>query len=147
MALPRSWQCNRSRPYPSCGSPCYRPRPLRGQRGRPTAVPCTWEIGFRVALSCRSRPVRSSRGPERGYGDVSAKYGLLRIGDTGTAPLTLPSPPAGGEGRVRGGRRIETIASGWGYSQDYHDWAVGLPQNDRGEYFLGIPCQQDKRSV
>jgi cytochrome c553 len=61
--------------------------------------------------------------------DVSAKYALLRVWNTG------PS-----------GRRIETIASGWGYTDDYHDWAVGLPQNERGEYFLGIPCQQDKRS-
>src|SRR5205823_1909150 len=59
----------------------------------------------------------------------SAKYGLLRL--RGAAP-------AGG--------RVEVIASGWGYSHDYHDWAVGLPMNERGEYFLGIPCQQDKRS-
>ncbi len=64
-----------------------------------------------------------------GYVDVSAKYAVLRLGDA--------SPS---------GRRVEVIASGWGYSPDYHDWAVGLPQNERGEYFLGIPCQQDKRS-
>ncbi len=60
--------------------------------------------------------------------DVSAKYALLRVRENGSS-----------------GRRIETIASGWGYSQDYHDWAVGLPRNDRGEYFLSIPCEQDKR--
>jgi hypothetical protein len=63
-----------------------------------------------------------------GYVDVSAKYAVLRLWDASAS-----------------GRRIETIASGWGYSPDYHDWAVGLPQNERGEYFLGIPCQQDKR--
>jgi hypothetical protein len=63
-----------------------------------------------------------------GYVDVSAKYAVLRLWDA-----------------TESGRRIETIASGWGYSSDYHDWAVGLPQNERGEYFLGIPCQQDKR--
>ncbi len=62
------------------------------------------------------------------YIDISTKYALLRLHmDT------------------KSGRRIETIASGWGYSSDYHDWVVGLPQNERGEYFLGIPCQQDKR--
>ncbi len=61
--------------------------------------------------------------------DLSTKYALLR--------LRIPD---------KSGRRIDTIASGWGYSSDYHDWAVGLPQNERGEYFLGIPCQQDKRS-
>ncbi len=63
------------------------------------------------------------------YIDISAKYALLRL-HTDT----------------KSGRRIDTIASGWGYSTDYHDWVVGLPQNERGEYFLGIPCQQDKRS-
>jgi hypothetical protein len=67
-----------------------------------------------------------------GYVDVSAKYALLRLRD---AEISRP------------GRRVELIASGWGYSADYHDWAIGLPQNQRGEYFLGIPCQQDERST
>jgi sugar phosphate isomerase/epimerase len=65
-----------------------------------------------------------------GYIDVSAKYALLRVRETGDS-----------------GRHIETIASGWGYTLDYHDWAVGLPRNERGEYFLGIPCQEDRRSL
>jgi mono/diheme cytochrome c family protein len=60
--------------------------------------------------------------------DISAKNALLRLHID------------------KSGRRMETVASGWGYSADYHDWTVGLPRNDRGEYFLGIPCQQDKRS-
>ncbi len=67
--------------------------------------------------------------------DISAKYALLR--------LTMRPHAERGNERVR---RIDAIASGWGYSSDYHDWAVGLPQNEHGEYFLGIPCQQDKRS-
>jgi hypothetical protein len=61
------------------------------------------------------------------YVDVSAKYALLRIRD------------AGG--------RVEMIASGWGYSSDYHEWVCGLPRNERGEYFVGIQCQQDRRSA
>ncbi len=64
-----------------------------------------------------------------GYVDVSAGYGLLRVAGSG---------PSGG--------RVELLASGWGYTSDYHDWAIGLPRGARGEYFLGIPCQQDKRS-
>lgn len=67
---------------------------------------------------------------EADYVDVSAKNALLRL-----------------HNQDKSGRRIEILASGWGYSSDYHDWAVGLPQNERGEYFLGIPCQQDKRSL
>jgi mono/diheme cytochrome c family protein len=72
-------------------------------------------------------PYGVNTGPD--FVDVSAKYAVLRI-------RTSPG----------GQRRIETVASGWGYTADYHDWAVGLPRNDRGEYFLGIPCQQDRRS-
>lgn len=66
-----------------------------------------------------------------GYVDVSVKFGLLRIWDADLA----------------GSKRMEVIASGWGYTTDYHDWAIGLPRNVKGEYFLGIPCQQDKRST
>jgi mono/diheme cytochrome c family protein len=66
---------------------------------------------------------------DAGHIDISAKYALLRLHTD-----------------MKSGRRIDTIASGWGYSADYHDWVVGLPQNERGEYFLGIPCQQDRRS-
>lgn len=73
-------------------------------------------------------PYGAHAGPD--YVDVSVKYGLLRL--RGAAPA---------------GKQVEVIASGWGYTKDYHDWAVGLPRNARGEYFLGIPCQQDKRSL
>ncbi|MFN0018810.1 MAG: c-type cytochrome [Pirellulaceae bacterium] len=41
---------------------------------------------------------------------------------------------------------IDVAASSWGYSADYHDWTVGLAPTDKGEYFLGLPCQQDERS-
>jgi mono/diheme cytochrome c family protein len=72
-------------------------------------------------------PYGTQAGP--GYIDVSAKYAVLRLWDA--------------EGSQR---RVEVVASGWGYSRDYHDWAVGLPRNGRGDYFLGIPCQQDRRA-
>lgn len=42
---------------------------------------------------------------------------------------------------------VKVLASGWGHSEDYHDWAVGLPRNEKGEYFIGLPCQQDERSA
>ncbi|MHB1424213.1 MAG: hypothetical protein ACYC3I_13640 [Gemmataceae bacterium] len=74
------------------------------------------------------------------YVDISAKYALLRL-------HTDAMRSHAERGNEKAVRRIETIASGWGYSADYHDWAVGLPKNERGEYFLGIPCQQDKRST
>lgn len=65
------------------------------------------------------------------YVDVVNKYGLLRLFDDD------------GDGRAD---RQETIASGWGHTTDYHDWAVGLPSDAAGNYYIAIPCQQDKRS-
>lgn len=60
--------------------------------------------------------------------DVVAKYGLLRIT------------------RNQGGdRERQLIASGWGYTGDYHDWAVGLPRDAAGNYYIALPCYQDNR--
>jgi len=66
------------------------------------------------------------------YIDVVNKYGLLRLYDDD------------GDGRAD---RHVTVASGWGHTTDYHDWAVGLPSDPAGNYYLAIPCQQDKRSL
>jgi hypothetical protein len=59
------------------------------------------------------------------YVDVVNKYGLLRL---------YPD-------------RMLTIASGWGHTTDYHDWAVGLPRDESGNYYVALPCEQDKRSA
>ena len=63
--------------------------------------------------------------------DVINKYGLLRLFD------------ADGDGHAE---RIETLASGWGHTRDYHDWAIGLPRDPEGNYYVSLPCQQDDRS-
>jgi hypothetical protein len=39
----------------------------------------------------------------------------------------------------------EIAADGWGHTDDYHDWAVGLPKTDDGGYYVALPCQQDDR--
>jgi cytochrome c553 len=44
------------------------------------------------------------------------------------------------------GSSTSILAAGWGVTDDYHDWAVGLIQGDQGEYYIGLPCQQDQRS-
>lgn len=46
--------------------------------------------------------------------------------------------------------RQEIAADGWGHTDDYHDWAVGLPaiRDANGKfagYFVALPCQQDER--
>lgn len=66
------------------------------------------------------------------YVDVIHKFGLLRLRDrdgNGTAD------------------DVNRIAWGWGYTDDYHDWAVGLPRDSQGAYWIGISCQQDNRSM
>jgi mono/diheme cytochrome c family protein len=63
--------------------------------------------------------------------DVINKYALLRLYDEN------------GDGQVD---RTETVASGWGHTTDYHDWAVGLPREPDGSYLVAIPCQQDQRT-
>ena len=63
--------------------------------------------------------------------DVITKYALLRLYDRD------------GDGRAE---RTEVLASGWGHTDDYHDWAVGLPRDPRGNYYVALPCQQDDRS-
>jgi glucose/arabinose dehydrogenase len=62
------------------------------------------------------------------YVDVATKSALLRLHGEDTC------------------EQVETIASGWGHTSDYHDWVIGLPRDKQGNYYLGIPCQQDKRS-
>ena len=63
--------------------------------------------------------------------DVLNKYALLRLQDID------------GDGRAD---RMTNVASGWGHTADYHDWAVGLSQDDEGNYYAALPCQQDNRS-
>lgn len=63
--------------------------------------------------------------------DVINKYGLLRLEDLD------------GDDRAD---RTTTLVSGWGHTADYHDWAVGLPRDASGNYYVTLPCQQDDRS-
>ncbi|MBA4018703.1 MAG: hypothetical protein C0483_16170 [Pirellula sp.] len=69
--------------------------------------------------------------------DVINKYALLRLFDDD------------GDGYYE---RNVVAASGWGHTEDYHDWAVGLPRIPSDKlgsaklgYYVGLPCQQDDR--
>lgn len=62
--------------------------------------------------------------------DVINKYALVRLHDDD------------GDGYRE---RTEVVASGWGHTDDYHDWAVGLPKIPGGGYYVALPCQQDDR--
>jgi len=69
--------------------------------------------------------------PQGDHLDVINKYALVRLKDQDGDGLT---------------DRVERLASGWGHTEDYHDWAVGLPRDDEGNYYLALPCQQDRRT-
>ncbi|HIA19663.1 MAG TPA: hypothetical protein EYN70_09660 [Planctomycetaceae bacterium] len=43
--------------------------------------------------------------------------------------------------------RVVMLASGWGHTADYHDWAIGLPRDKEGNYYIATACQQDSRSA
>lgn len=65
------------------------------------------------------------------YVDVVTKFGIVRLSHFDESGLA---------------KRHELIADGWGHTDDYHDWVVGLPRDSNGNYFISIPCQQDERS-
>jgi cytochrome c551/c552 len=82
--------------------------------------PFSDDLAAPYGVSCRGADV-----------DVINKYGLLRLHDSD------------GDGHAE---MTEVLADGWGYSADYHDWAVGLPRDNQGNYYVALPCQQDERS-
>ena len=63
--------------------------------------------------------------------DVINKFALLRLTDLDQ------------DGKID---QYQTLASGWGHTTDYHDWAVGLPRDAQGAYYVAFSCQQDDRS-
>jgi len=77
---------------------------------------------------------------------LAAPYGIAAHGDAldvAQKPCLLRLSDRDRDGRAD---RADVIASGWGYTADYHDWSIGLPSDAQGAYYLGLPCQQDDRS-
>ena len=96
------------------------------QFGKPT---------YRVCVDGLSAPYGIVAGEETGEDDaatmdVATKQGVLRLAYGREPKISIAS----------------IVASGWGCTADYHDWAVGLVPTGNGEYYLGLPCQQDERS-
>ncbi len=65
--------------------------------------------------------------------DVLCKTSLIRLSRSASAEVQAPFDQ-------------QVVADGWGYTADYHDWAVGLQRDIDGGYFMALPCQQDDRS-
>ncbi len=65
--------------------------------------------------------------------DVLCKTSLIRLTESDLGIPILPYNQS-------------VIVDGWGYTSDYHDWAVGLERDADGCYYMALPCQQDDRS-
>lgn len=78
---------------------------------------------------------------------LAAPYGLLTDGDDviiSHKPELLRLRDLDHDGRAD---RAEVLASGWGVTGDYHDWAVGLVRDHAGAIYVLLPCQQDDRPL
>jgi glucose/arabinose dehydrogenase len=69
---------------------------------------------------------------------LAAPYGVLADGDdvlVSHKPELLRLRDTDGDGRadVR-----EVVATGWGYSDNYHDWTCGIVRDSRGNLYVGL---------
>lgn len=69
---------------------------------------------------------------------LSAPFGILADGNSivvAHKPEILRLRDTNDDGRAD---RREVVASGWGYSDNYHDWASGLIRDDDGNMYVGL---------
>jgi hypothetical protein len=69
---------------------------------------------------------------------LSAPYGILADGDSllvAHKPEVIRLRDTDGDGRAD---QRSVFATGWGFNDNYHDWACSLIKNSKGEMFLGL---------
>ncbi|HVW00637.1 MAG TPA: c-type cytochrome, partial [Planctomycetaceae bacterium] len=69
---------------------------------------------------------------------LAAPYGVLADGDdvlVSHKPELLRLRDTNGDGRVD---VREVVATGWGYSDNYHDWTCGIVRDARGNLYVGL---------
>ncbi len=69
---------------------------------------------------------------------LAAPFGILADGDSilvSHKPEVLRLRDTDGDGRAD---QREVVASGWGYSDDYHDWTSGLIRDDEQNLYVGL---------
>jgi len=128
MPTALAWQPDGTLVVASLKGRVWLARDTNGDGLEDTLVPFSDELAVPYGLA--TGPIAGAK-TGANYVDVITKFGLLRLYDDD------------GDGRAD---RTENIASGWAHTADYHDWAIGLPRDAKGNYYVGLPCQQDKRS-
>ena len=78
---------------------------------------------------------------------LSAPYGIQVAGDAilvAHKPEVLRLRDSDGDGRAD---EFDVVASGWGFSDDYHDWTTALVRDCSGDLFVGLGSDysQNKR--
>jgi glucose/arabinose dehydrogenase/mono/diheme cytochrome c family protein len=68
---------------------------------------------------------------------LAAPFGITFVGDTAIVAhkpeiLIFPKPFRRQAGFVN------VLASGWGYTDDYHDWTTGIVRDSQGWYYIGL---------
>jgi len=127
-----------------------------GEQVMPTGL--AWMVDGTLAVSSLKGEVwlakdrDGDKAPEtwRLFSDnLSTPYGLaIPPGTTGTIDVITKSALVRLTDHNRDDLvdRCQVLASGWGHTDDYHDWAVGLIRNAAGDYYVALPCEQDNRS-
>ena len=80
---------------------------------------------------------------------LSAPYGIQIDGDSilvAHKPEVLRLRDSDGDGRAD---QFDVVASGWGFSDDYHDWTTALVRDRNGDLFVGLGSDysQNKRPM
>ncbi len=78
---------------------------------------------------------------------LAAPYGIQADGDSilvSHKPEVIRLRDADGDGSAD---EFDVVASGWGFSDDYHDWTTALARDKDGNYFVGLGSDysQNKR--
>jgi mono/diheme cytochrome c family protein/glucose/arabinose dehydrogenase len=76
---------------------------------------------------------------------LAAPYGLVDSGDNLLVINKYALLELSDDDRDDQADCAAVLASGWGHTDDYHDWAVGIERDAKGNIYLALPCQQDDR--
>jgi len=77
---------------------------------------------------------------------LASPYGIIADGDdliVAHKPEVLRLRDTDGDGRAD---QRSVLASGWGYSDDYHDWTCGIVRDRKGDLYVGLGSNYAQRT-
>ncbi len=77
---------------------------------------------------------------------LAAPYGIIAEGDdliVAHKPEVVRLRDTNGDGRAD---LRQVLASGWGYSDDYHDWTCGIVRDGRGDLYVGLGSNYSQKN-